>query len=406
MQSKFLSKSRYPKYDCEGIRATEGVFGIHSYPAMLHHFVVGQLIEEFSREGDLVLDPFCGSGVTVAQAIRKGRRSIGIDINPLAILIGQARCMKAPENIEDFLYRLEMTWGEARPDIPTTVKNIDYWFQQDVQESLGKIRAVLLGLPDDGLAILLKTAFAQTIRECSNVRKGEFKRYRIPVSKMETFRPDVLKTFVRISMDYVARLKASTAPSAPAQFYLHDMRNPLEMIHDVDLVVTSPPYGDSRTTVAYGEFSSFAIEWMDGMLPRCEKLDKLSLGGKPREPSALCSSILDRTISKIARADERRADGVAYFFSDLADCIKNIARAVRAGGKVCFVVGNRIVKNVTVPMDEITVDLFKKVGFSHVQTRIRKIHNKRMPSMNSPSNVAGDTNKTMTEEYVVILRKD
>lgn len=57
---------------------------IHKYWARKPHNIVRNYIETYTNPGDVVLDPFCGSGVTVAEAILCGRRVIGVDINPVA----------------------------------------------------------------------------------------------------------------------------------------------------------------------------------------------------------------------------------------------------------------------------------------------------------------------------------
>lgn len=70
-----------------------------------------------------------------------------------------------------------------------------------------------------------------------------------------------------------------------------------------------------------------------------------------------------------------------------------------------MVVGNRTVKGIQLPTDEIVADFGEPTGFRHVETMIRKIPNKRMPSKNSPTNKAGVLGSTMTEEYIVIMEK-
>jgi hypothetical protein len=62
----------------------------------LHEWQQGEgeaawLIEKFSEQGDLVLDPFLGSGTTAAAAVKLGRRFIGCDINPGTVAIAQER---------------------------------------------------------------------------------------------------------------------------------------------------------------------------------------------------------------------------------------------------------------------------------------------------------------------------
>ena len=61
------------------------VHGFHSYPARMHPLVARRLVEEFSAPGELVLDPFCGSGTVLVEAALAGRRAVGVDANPLAV---------------------------------------------------------------------------------------------------------------------------------------------------------------------------------------------------------------------------------------------------------------------------------------------------------------------------------
>jgi len=57
------------------------------------------------------------------------------------------------------------------------------------------------------------------------------------------------------------------------------------------------------------------------------------------------------------------------------------------------------------PTDEITSEMFKLNGFQHIETIIRRIPNKRMPSKNSPTNVKGKKDSTMNYEYIVVMQK-
>lgn len=60
---------------------------MHKYWARKPHNVVSEYIKHYSKEGDIVLDPFCGSGPTPIEAIKLGRKGIGIDLNPVSIFI-------------------------------------------------------------------------------------------------------------------------------------------------------------------------------------------------------------------------------------------------------------------------------------------------------------------------------
>jgi len=64
-----------------------GIYAMHKYWSKKPYNVIRNFIERYSRIGETVLDPFCGSGISVVEAIATGRKAIGVDINPSAIFI-------------------------------------------------------------------------------------------------------------------------------------------------------------------------------------------------------------------------------------------------------------------------------------------------------------------------------
>ncbi len=67
------------------------VHGFHSYPARMHPLTARRLVEAFSRPGDAVLDPFCGSGTVLVEARLAGRAAVGVDANPLAVRLSRLK---------------------------------------------------------------------------------------------------------------------------------------------------------------------------------------------------------------------------------------------------------------------------------------------------------------------------
>ncbi|MCJ7425197.1 site-specific DNA-methyltransferase [Candidatus Bathyarchaeota archaeon] len=57
---------------------------MHKYWARKPHNVVGEYIEHYSKKGEIVLDPFLGSGVTAIESLKRGRKAIAIDLDPLS----------------------------------------------------------------------------------------------------------------------------------------------------------------------------------------------------------------------------------------------------------------------------------------------------------------------------------
>lgn len=66
---------------------------MHKYWARKPHNVVREYIEHYSEPGDIVLDPFCGSGVTATEALKTGRKAIAIDLDPISTFITECTAM-------------------------------------------------------------------------------------------------------------------------------------------------------------------------------------------------------------------------------------------------------------------------------------------------------------------------
>jgi len=64
---------------------------IGDYPTKILPQIIGEFIERFSYENELIVDPFCGSGTTAVECVFRNRRSINIDINPRAIEISKQK---------------------------------------------------------------------------------------------------------------------------------------------------------------------------------------------------------------------------------------------------------------------------------------------------------------------------
>ena len=125
-----------------------------------------------------------------------------------------------------------------------------------------------------------------------------------------------------------------------------------------DIILTSPPYGDSRTTVAYGQFSTFINEWVG--FKEARKLDKQLLGGKvDKNKKMYDAGIIADYIVEISKQDVKRAYEVSAFYYDLAHDIAKFSRVMNKDGKVFFVVSNRTVKGVELPTDKFIAETFE-----------------------------------------------
>ena len=90
----------------------------------------------------------------------------------------------------------------------------------------------------------------------------------------------------------------------------------------------------------------------------------------------------------------------------LNECLKQAHRILKPKKYFCLVVGNRLVKQVRIPTDFIIAELAEKIGFTCEDIIVRNIPCKRMPIKNSPTNIVGALEETMSKESIVVLRKN
>jgi len=136
---------------------------------------------------------------------------------------------------------------------------------------------------DDDVRDFFLLPFSETIREGSFTRNSEFKLFRIPESKRENFNPDIFSIFINKSMRNLQGLKEFSKVVKVSKTQIYNFNTcekiPEEIFNNgIDAIITSPPYGDSRTTVAYGQFSRLANQWLG--FDDANQIDNILMGGK------------------------------------------------------------------------------------------------------------------------------
>lgn len=387
----------------------------HAYPAMMIPQIARALIEEYSPDGkiELLFDPYCGSGTSLVEASLKGINSIGTDLNPLARLMAKVKTTKYDiENIKLLFSELQSNLIFYSEDNVVNrnfdrISNYLYWYSEENLLKLSYLSQIINVC--GSYADFFNIALSEVVREVSYTRNGEFKRFRMKEDKIKTFNPDVFRMFEEKVARNINGLKEFNKIADSFDVKVCDFNSSISIPNDVlqdetvDMVVTSPPYGDSRTTVAYGQFSRWSNEWFG--FKNAQNLDSLLMGGKKCDNESFETSSIREELGQIQQIDKKRYFEVVSFLNDYWDSIKNVSNKIRLGGVVCYVVGNRNVKGVQIPLDYFTAEMFEKMGFEHKITIVREIPNKRMPLKTSPTNKRGLKVSTMNNEYIVIMKK-
>ena len=393
----------------------------HIYPAMMIPQVARGLIERYGAPDDFLFDPYCGSGTSLVEGRLAGMSVSGTDLNPTARLIAMTKAhnhevdaMKVA--VSRFLVGLEEKFSTIKsytlypePEFVTFERLLDWFPVQsicEVSECLARIEQAPIPARD-----FLRIALSECLRLISFQRNGEFKLYRIPSDeRKDHYIPlfPLLTARLQRNMEgltaFVSEIDAKTTWEVH-DFNTVDVGSDAPLSKPPTLVVTSPPYGDSGTTVAYAQFSWLTNAWL-GLDDRAAgALDRALMGGRRETIEPFGFEPIDVALMNIAEEDERRAMEVYHFYKEYRASIHNVGAMMTNGGTVCYVVGNRTVKGQQLPTDLFTAWAFSEVGFDYQTTYVREIPNKRMPSRNSPSNVAGKTVATMHNEYLVVCKK-
>ena len=405
---------------------------IHRYPAVFIPELADKIIEAFSAEGDTVLDLFSGSGTALLESMKLKRHSKGIELNPLAVMITKVKTQyiesdRLSQGIADWQKSfLSNTFAESK------LTRKDFWFHEITSRSVSDAIGAMDAIEDEHVSNFLKICLSEIIREVSYCVHSGFKNHR-DKKKMScelSFSKDELllkiNPVIKRNAAAVAQLKDIDDATYKPTIYFHDSKVKVDAIEDgsVDLILTSPPYGDSDTTVAYGQFSTFSSELLqlknlsakparrldDDLLGGytkdvdVEKLCKKSLTVKNIQELFLGRAMLAPTESERNRSIERLKDILAFYI-DLDMCLKNGAEYLKKDGFFVLITASRIVHDTKLHTDNIIAELSRHYGLSLKNIYNRDIYKKRMPVKVNASNVSGEISITMTEESVIVLQK-
>jgi site-specific DNA-methyltransferase (cytosine-N4-specific) len=400
--------------------------GLHEYPARMIPQIAKRLILAYSRERAKILDPFCGSGTTLVEARLAKRYSVGVDINPFAVLLSKVKATPIDFratgfNLAEFLKMLESDHANAKrkgalPDPPIEIfRNLLHWFKESVTRDLEFLYQKIEAVENNDIKDLLRVAFSDTAFRTSNIdlRSSRFIRT-MPKEKLIGFNPDVIAHFKKKSMDCVRQINLFTRkirglevewqPEQPVVSVIkEDAKNLRFKDEQFDVAITSPPYGEEKNTVGYSRWAKLSLMWLrlDGnAIKESERqtLGAISAANAKELLEALPSSTASNLMKGIFKHDESRIKDALPFFFDYLTALKEMHRILRPQSYCCIVIGDRAIRKKRLDMEKVTVELAKDVGFSHKTSFFREIPQKLIPW-------ATPTGKTISKESIVILGK-
>ena len=336
---------------------------LHPYPArLLVNIPAFFLSTSLSRRSDVVLDPFCGSGTALLEAILAGRNAAGADANPLARLLTRAKLTPiSSRSLQSarrrFFRRLT---GVPRRNYPKVV-NLEYWFYPHVREGLLRLLENIDRMRDAALKDFFYVAFSACIKEVSLADP----RLSVPVRLKENQYPikhwlhdrtnkrlehlnsiDVLSVFAKRLDDNIRRAAQLTSQTDLGHHLglAFDARNLGHLQPEsVDFAITSPPYLGAQK---YIRASSLSLTWLELCDARGLRALEDNNIGREHHLKLSYAKLLhtdlpeaDALLNNIREINPLRAHIAAAYLCEMRQAIREIARVLKPNRYFVLVAG-------------------------------------------------------------------
>lgn len=336
---------------------------LHPYPAKFIPQLPGTFISLLSSHGELVFDPFGGSGTTALEAIRLGRRALSLDANPVAALIGRVKTARTSAEATAELHLLHGALRALLESLPwdsselaakygkhaPTIANREKWFADSAFGELAHIRYRITQLENEIARDIAWLALSRTVLAAS-FQDSETRYKSVPreVAVGETTRRYV-REFEAI-MRSVARNAAATRYGI-SRFLTADVRELSKKdVPDgsVDLVVTSPPYGNATD---YHLYHRFRLLWL-GHDPVA--LGRIEIGSHLKH--------------------QRESSGFSSYFEDMLAALGCVSRVLKNGRYAALVIGDSVYEGKTYATAHLLAEEAGRLGFDTQRVIERPVH--------------------------------
>ena len=319
----------------------------HAYPCKFPAFIPREIIKKYAKTGDIICDPFVGSGTTLLEAALLGYSSIGNDINPLSCLLSKVKAKpisdKLLNEIDIFCDSLLKNYSKVTSGISFHYDSIDHWFQRNVIKELSFLKKEILSIKEQDLMDLLLIVLSSIIVRVSNQESDtRYAAINKNLKDLDTIKYFILKA-IEVKNLYLDFYKKTNGLEFTVEMLQSDSRN-LSGIKDnsVDLIITSPPYANTYDYYLYHKHRKFWLE----MDIRFAQLNEI---GSRREFSSL-------------------KENPIKWEEDIKKCLQEMKRITKPGGKIFIVIGDSVINKKIIKMDKMIKMLAKTVGLKFISS--------------------------------------
>ncbi len=351
--------------------SNEAIHSIHPYPAKFIPEIPRTLIRNLPIPSNtVILDPFCGSGVTLVEAQKAGIESIGVDLNPIACILSEVKTHPLDRRFLEIVSNIITKCNSYKGKITIpTIPNLDHWFKKDIQNALTILLSEINKTNDESILNALKFCFSSIIVRVSN--QDSDTRYAAVANELE--RKDVFNLF-KLATEKLWRAKNENNYTTPALVINKDslLLNNQDFDKRVGLVITSPPYPNAYE---YWLYHKYRMWWL-GYDPIIVKNNEI--GAR----------------AHYFKKNHQTADD---FIIQMKRLINHLWIICDKEAFVCFVIGQSKIHGEIIENEKLIEGIGIQEGFNHITT-LRRIIKSGRKSFNL-------SHARIKEEFIVILQK-
>jgi len=378
----------------------------------------------FVNDGDSVLDPFCGSGTVLLEAILANKKAYGSDANPLARLITKVKTfnysteeLRGTKKQLDKLFLSTQRLNKKYPD----VVNIDYWFLPKIKKQLLKLLNCIKQVEDENTKDFFLLCFSNCIKKVSLADNRVSVPVRIKIENFSRKHPqrqesitklnnleklDVYKKFGEIVENNIRRFenkKSFSKGKYIAEIISDDARNLNLKNECIDLIISSPPYAGAQK---YIRSSSLNLCWTElAKAKDLRALDSKNIGRenyRKYEYLELTETGIpdaDKILKIIYKKNPLRAHIAANYLIEMKQAIKEAHRVLKKDKHFILIAANNQICGHEFKTQDYLRQIAEKLGF---KTICRLIDNIKSYGLMTKRN---KTASIITCEWVLILKR-
>lgn len=342
--------------------------------------LVDQILTKYNvKPGDLIVDPFCGSGSTLLQAKIKKCNSLGFEINPFSSFLAKVKTQdykkKDIKIFNESLVALKKINKNKKVDIPK-LSTIEQLFEKDALLYLLTLRQEIDQIKNKRVSNLLMLAWLGILEEASNYRKaGNGLKIRKTIKKTTRDEEYVKNLFfaaannIQKDLDFASAISGNVSTSVIEDTCFNLSKYTKK--GSVKGVIFSPPYANcfdyteiykvelwmGTFVKEYTDLKSLRKRGIRSHLNGYEVGTRLAVESVP-ELGIIVTELLQKKLW-----DKRIPKMVEAYFNDMFQALSEIYKSLKKNGFCVIIVSNSAYGGVVVPTDLLLAKFAKHLGF-------------------------------------------